>query len=72
MSSCKGPIGYVRAGTVGRQVMSQMRRCADAQMRRCADALNCAVRYQPRRELFVLTEVCGDIIHLFGTAALAT
>ena len=37
MSSCKGPIGCVRAGTVGRQVMSQIRRCADAQ--------NCAVRY---------------------------
>ena len=35
MSSCKGPIGCVRAGTVGKQVMSQI----------CADAQNCAVRY---------------------------
>ena len=35
ISSCKGPIGCVRAGTVGKQVMSQI----------CADAQNCAVRY---------------------------
>ena len=35
MSSCKGPIGCVRAGTVGKQVMSQI----------CADAQNCAVRH---------------------------
>ena len=36
MSSCKGPIGCVRACTVGKQVMSP---------KICADAQNCALRY---------------------------
>ena len=56
MSSCKGPIGCVRAGTVGKQVMSQI----------CADAQNCAVRYSAgscssSRKYAVILSICSQL-----------
>ena len=64
MSSCKGPIGCVRerAGKLANKWCHRY-----AQMRKIAQYV-----IQPTRELFVLTEVCCNIIHLFGTAALRT